>query len=288
MCAQTLTPITRHCPAGGHRLWADYRTVLPHPEFGLDVLTLVVRLRHAEHRVVPEIHQEWMRRGGAVAQRTISNLLDRYDERKALSTAEPQRLGPPLRDQVPPAKEAPNNNFVGRLWRAVLLLEVVVRRLLSLLPWRGSQLRGPRTAGQCSRAVLPAARTAARGRFSTCEKVGVLGVLGVLAVAAAGGGRAVPAVRGKGANSRRAKKLAPLASLAPLLWQCRPLVVSPCPPSHPHARSVREPLQFFRRRGRAAVVAARAAVGYNGRNQSFARCKGSTDAAPGSFPTPNV
>jgi hypothetical protein len=72
---------------------------LPHHEFGLDVLALVGRLRHAEHRSVPEIHLELRRRGLALAQRTVSNLLDRYDELKALSTADPKRLGPLLRDQ---------------------------------------------------------------------------------------------------------------------------------------------------------------------------------------------
>jgi hypothetical protein len=137
--AQTLTPVTTHCPHCGRALWADYdnyRTVttlhavtrltlrirrcpnadcprfhlpyrpeaephfaLPHHEFGLDVLTLVGRLRHAEHRSVPEIHAELTRRGVALAERTVSNLLDRYDELKALSTADPARLGPLLRGQ---------------------------------------------------------------------------------------------------------------------------------------------------------------------------------------------
>jgi hypothetical protein len=137
--AQTLTPVTTHCPECSHRLWADYdnyRTVttldavtrltlrirrcsnptcaryhkpyrpeaephfaLPHHEFGLDVLTLVGRLRHAEHRSVPEIHRELTRQGVALAERTVTNLLDRYDELKALSTADPQRLGPLLRGQ---------------------------------------------------------------------------------------------------------------------------------------------------------------------------------------------
>jgi hypothetical protein len=137
--AQTLAPVTTHCPACGHRLWtgyANYRTVttldsvtrltlyvrrcpnpaceryrrpfrpeaephfaLPQHEFGLDVLALVGRLRHAEHRSVPEIHRDLMRRGVAVAERTVSNLLDRYDELRALATADPKRLGPLLRDQ---------------------------------------------------------------------------------------------------------------------------------------------------------------------------------------------
>jgi hypothetical protein len=124
---QTLLPVANSCPVCFHKLWEDYRNfrtvttlygvvrltlhirrcpnqacerfhrpyrpesephfALPHHEFGLDVLTLVGRLRHAEHRSVPEIHQELTRRGVAVAPRTVSNLLDRYDELRALATA---------------------------------------------------------------------------------------------------------------------------------------------------------------------------------------------------------
>src|SRR5437588_4588631 len=137
--AQTLKPLATHCPECGHRLdfdYANYRTVttldavtrltlhirrcprpgcpryhrpyrpeaephyaLPHHEFGLDVLALVGRLRYAEHRSIPEIHQELTRRGVALAERTVTNLLDRYDELKALSTADPGRLRPLLRGQ---------------------------------------------------------------------------------------------------------------------------------------------------------------------------------------------
>ena len=90
--AQTLSPVTTHCPECAHTPWADYdnyRTVttpdavtrltlhirrcpnprcsryrrpyrpeaephfaLPHHEFGLDVIALVGRLRHAEHRSI--------------------------------------------------------------------------------------------------------------------------------------------------------------------------------------------------------------------------------------------
>jgi hypothetical protein len=65
---------------------------LPHHEFGLDVLALVGRLRHAEHRSIPEIHDELTRRGVAIAERSVSNLLDRYDELPALATVDRQRL----------------------------------------------------------------------------------------------------------------------------------------------------------------------------------------------------
>jgi hypothetical protein len=137
--AQTLKPITTFCPECGHPLtfdYANYRTVttldavtrltlqirrcaepgcpryqrpyrpeaephfaLPHHEFGLDVIALVGRLRYSEHRSVPEIHQELRRRRVAIAQRTVSNLLDRYDELRALATADPQRLRRLLKGQ---------------------------------------------------------------------------------------------------------------------------------------------------------------------------------------------
>jgi hypothetical protein len=68
------------------------RFALPHHEFGLDVIARVGRLRHAEHRSIPEIHAELVRRGVATCQRTVTNLLDRYDELLALSCSDPGRL----------------------------------------------------------------------------------------------------------------------------------------------------------------------------------------------------
>jgi hypothetical protein len=137
--ALTLTPVTVDCPECRHRTYADYnnfRTIttldgvirltltirrcpdpacsrflrpyrpeaephfaLPYHEFGLDVMALVGRLRSAEHRSIPEIHRELTRRGIVVSQRTVTNLLDRYDELRALATADPERLGPLLRPQ---------------------------------------------------------------------------------------------------------------------------------------------------------------------------------------------
>src|SRR5262249_31707299 len=72
---------------------------LPYHEFGLDVMATIGRLRYAEHRSIPEIHRELTRRGVEVAPRTVTNLLDRYDELKALATADPKRLESLLRDQ---------------------------------------------------------------------------------------------------------------------------------------------------------------------------------------------
>src|SRR5512142_1452139 len=65
---------------------------LPQHEFGLDVIALVGRLRHAEHRSVPEIHAELVRRGVPICLRSIGNLLDRYDELLALSCSDRARL----------------------------------------------------------------------------------------------------------------------------------------------------------------------------------------------------
>jgi Transposase, Mutator family len=68
------------------------RFALPQHEFGLDVIALVGRLRHAEHRSVPEIHAELVRRGVPICARSVGNLLDRYDELLALSCADTERL----------------------------------------------------------------------------------------------------------------------------------------------------------------------------------------------------
>jgi Transposase, Mutator family len=134
-----LAPLTSRCPECGHPLWNAYdtrRTVttleglvrlvlrvrrcpnpscprfhqpyrpetephyaLPHHEFGLDVIALVGQLRYAEHRSIPEIHAELRRRRVVIAERTVTNLLDRYDELRALASANPKRLRRVLRPQ---------------------------------------------------------------------------------------------------------------------------------------------------------------------------------------------
>jgi hypothetical protein len=129
---QALFPLRQHCPHCTGRMRADYtnqRTVttlegvvhltlqirrcadpscprfhqpyrpeaegsiaLPQYEFGLDIITLVGRLRYTQHQTVPEIHQELVRRQVVIAPRTVTNLLDRYDELVALSLRNDQRL----------------------------------------------------------------------------------------------------------------------------------------------------------------------------------------------------
>jgi hypothetical protein len=134
-----LRPLRRNCPHCGARLWADYanrRTVatlagltrlnltvrrcpnpgcaahlrpyrpeaegryaLPHHEFGLDVIALIGRLRYAQHRSVPEIRRHLVGLGLAIAERTVTNLLDRYDELLAVALADDRRLRKALAGQ---------------------------------------------------------------------------------------------------------------------------------------------------------------------------------------------
>jgi transposase-like protein len=127
-----LVPLRHNCPDCGERMWLDYtnrrtlatlagsvrlilsirrchnppcaahlrpyrpeaegRFALPHHKFGLDVIALIGALRYAEHRSVPEIHGTLVGRGLAVSERTVTNLLDRYDEVLAVALTDDRRL----------------------------------------------------------------------------------------------------------------------------------------------------------------------------------------------------
>jgi hypothetical protein len=127
-----LHPLYTDCSACGNPMWADYtnrRTVttldglvrlvlhvrrchqrgcsrrltpyrpeleghfaLPQHEFGLDVVAHVGSLRYREHRSVPEIHQRLVARGLPICERTVTNLLDRYDELLAVTLTDNKRL----------------------------------------------------------------------------------------------------------------------------------------------------------------------------------------------------
>src|SRR5689334_13743324 len=75
-----------------YRPEAEGAIVLPQHEFGLDVIALVGAWRYREHRSVPEIHRALRERGVAVCERTVTNLLDRYDELVATTLAADDRL----------------------------------------------------------------------------------------------------------------------------------------------------------------------------------------------------
>jgi hypothetical protein len=134
-----LTPLREQCVSCGKRLWVAYhaqRTLmtlrglvhlrlvvrrcrnadcalyhvpyraeeegawaLPHGEFGLDVITLIGQLRYGEHRSIPEIHQYLLQRGVRIAQRTVTDLLERYEELVALHLADEDRLLDRLKHQ---------------------------------------------------------------------------------------------------------------------------------------------------------------------------------------------
>lgn len=72
---------------------------LPHGEVGLDVIALIGALRYAEHRSVPEIHRALAQRGVALAERTVTNLLQRYEELIALHLRNDPGLQDTLRRQ---------------------------------------------------------------------------------------------------------------------------------------------------------------------------------------------
>jgi hypothetical protein len=136
---QTLEPQAHACPACGRRLWVAYHRqrvvttlaglvrltlrirrcvnpacslfhhpyrpeeeghlVLPQAEFGLDVVALIGTLRYGQQRSVPDIHQELRARSLAIAERTVTNLLARYEELVALRQRGDPRLPERLRQQ---------------------------------------------------------------------------------------------------------------------------------------------------------------------------------------------
>lgn len=129
---QVLTCLQTHCGSCGHPMTVAYRTqrtittlqgnyrlilrvrrcrnpacewyhrgfrpeeegawVLPHGEFGLDVIALVGTLRYASHRSIPEIHQALRDRGIQIAERTVTHLLQRYEELVTLHLTNQRRL----------------------------------------------------------------------------------------------------------------------------------------------------------------------------------------------------
>jgi hypothetical protein len=56
------------------------------------VVALISMLRHRDYRSVPEIHAALRQRGVEIAERSETNLLDRYDELLATSATSTRRL----------------------------------------------------------------------------------------------------------------------------------------------------------------------------------------------------
>jgi hypothetical protein len=92
---------TRTCP----RYHRPYRPeeeggwALPHSEFGLDVIAWVGIQRYTAHQTVPELHQALRARGLDIAERTVTHLVQRYEELLALRLADAPPLRARLREQ---------------------------------------------------------------------------------------------------------------------------------------------------------------------------------------------
>jgi hypothetical protein len=127
-----LTPQREECPACGQRLWVAYHEhrrvvrldgvwrltlrvrrcpnqecvqyhrpyvpeeagawALPQSEFGLEVIAYIGQLRAREQRSVPQMHALLRARGVAIAERSVTILLHRYEELVALRLGETRGL----------------------------------------------------------------------------------------------------------------------------------------------------------------------------------------------------
>jgi hypothetical protein len=65
---------------------------LPHGEYGLDVIALVGMLRYRKHHSLAELHRALRDRGLPIGERTVLNLLARYEELVSLHLSDPPRL----------------------------------------------------------------------------------------------------------------------------------------------------------------------------------------------------
>ncbi len=68
------------------------RWALPEHEFGLEVIAAIGAWRYQEHRSVPEIHQALRAGQVDISERTVTHLLNRYDELLAVSQTDQLRL----------------------------------------------------------------------------------------------------------------------------------------------------------------------------------------------------
>jgi hypothetical protein len=72
---------------------------LPHGETGLDLIALIGTWRFRDHRSVLEIHQSLLAQGVSIAERSVLNLFQRYEELVAVRLADSTRLTPLLQKQ---------------------------------------------------------------------------------------------------------------------------------------------------------------------------------------------
>ncbi len=82
-----------------YRPEAEGAWALPHGEYGLDVIALVGFLRYQRHQCLAEIHQSLHERGLMIGERTVLNLLARYEELVTLHMTDRKRLHPLVQKQ---------------------------------------------------------------------------------------------------------------------------------------------------------------------------------------------
>jgi hypothetical protein len=75
-----------------YRPEAEGAWALPHGEYGLDVIALIGFLRYRQHQSLAEIHQRLHEQGLAIGERTVLNLLARYEELVTLHMTDRERL----------------------------------------------------------------------------------------------------------------------------------------------------------------------------------------------------
>src|SRR5260370_5804037 len=75
-----------------YRPEAEGAWALPHGEYGLDVIALVGFLRYRRHQSLAEIHHSLHERGLSIGERTVLNLLARYEELVTLHMTDRERL----------------------------------------------------------------------------------------------------------------------------------------------------------------------------------------------------
>lgn len=94
LCLKVRQCQTATCPRyhKAYRPEAEGQIVLPQHEFGLDLIAQIGAWRYQQHRSVPEMHALLRARELPISQRSVTNLLNRYDELVALSVLDVARL----------------------------------------------------------------------------------------------------------------------------------------------------------------------------------------------------
>jgi MULE transposase domain len=75
------------------------RWALPHGKFGLEIIALIGQWRFREHRSVPEMHRALLARGVSITERSVTHLMQRYEELVALRVTDQERIKAQLQKQ---------------------------------------------------------------------------------------------------------------------------------------------------------------------------------------------